>query len=52
MRTSAQHRQLCLMLSGDLNGKEILKAVDACMCITDLLCFSKKLIHRKASMLQ
>ena len=33
-----QHKEVCLVLCNNLNGKRILKRIDPCVCITELLC--------------
>ena len=33
-----QHRELCLILCNNLNGKRIRKRIDTCICITESLC--------------
>ena len=35
---SVQHRELCLILCNNLNGKRIWKRIDTCICITESLC--------------
>ena len=37
-RTTIQLKELCSMLSGDLNRKEIQKRGDICICLVDSLC--------------
>ena len=38
MRPYCIHRELYSVLFGDLNGKEIQKREDMCICIADLPC--------------
>ena len=40
MRTYWIAQELCSVLCGDLNGKEIQKRGNICLCIADSLCYT------------
>ena len=35
---TAEHRELCLMLCGSLDGRGVWRRMDTCMCMTESLC--------------
>ena len=40
--TTAEHRELYLLLCSNLHGKRTCKGTDTCMCITESFCWTSK----------
>ena len=41
---TVEHRELCLMLHGSLDGRGVCRRMDTCICMTEFLCYSPEII--------
>ena len=41
---TVEHRELCSMLHGNLDGRGVCRRMDTCICMTEFLCYSPEII--------